>query len=134
MFRVNPLLELHAGSMRLTPDNLSVTGAMFGVGLNLPSKGRVWLNPFLEGGFGHVEGRFDAGGHFVDDNGTNVYVPLWRQVADDGLGFGTGISLMALAIPRTIVEVTVGHWAFNRPAGAPEMPDIVWGAGLRFGL
>lgn len=134
MFRVNPLVELHAGSIRLTPENLSVSGAMLGVGLNVPSKGRVWLNPFLEGGFGSVEGRFDAGGHYIDDNGTNVYVPLWRQVKDDGLGYGAGVSLMALLAPRTIVEVIVGHWSFNRPVGAPEMPAIVWGAGLRFGI
>jgi hypothetical protein len=44
---------------------------MVGLGLNVPNKGRVWFNPFLEGGFAHVEGRFEAGGHFVDDNGTN---------------------------------------------------------------
>jgi len=134
MYRINPLLELHAGSVRLTPLNLSVTGAMVGVGLNIPSKGRVWLNPFFEGGFGHVEGRFDAGGHYEDHNGTNVYVPLWRQVKDDALGYGTGVSLMALVAPRTIVEVMVGHWSFNRPPNAPGMPDLVWGAGLRLGM
>ena len=133
MYRVNPLVELHAGSVRLTPENLSVSGAMMGVGLNLPPKGRVWVNPFVEGGFGHVEGRFDAGGYYVDDNGTNVYVPLWQQVNDDGLGYGVGISLMALLAPHTIVEVIVGHWDFNRPAGAPGMPDVVWGAGVRLG-
>ena len=134
MYRINPLLELHAGSVRLTPQNLSVTGAMAGLGLNLPSKGRVWVNPFLEGGFGHVEARFDAGGHYVDDNGTNVYVPLWRQVKDDAMGYGAGVSLMALVAPHTIVEVIVGHWSFNRPPNAPRMPDIVWGAGLRLGM
>ena len=133
MYRINPLLELHAGTVRLTPLNLSVTGAMAGLGLNLPAKGRVWLNPFLEGGFGHVEGRFDAGGHYVDNNGTNVYVPLWQQVKDDALGYGAGVSFMALLVPHTILEVTVGHWSFNRPPNAPGMPDIVWGAGLRLG-
>ena len=134
MYRIHPLVELHAGTIRLTPENLSVTGAMVGLGLNLPSKGRVWFNPFLEGGFGHVEGRFDAGGHYIDNNGTNIYVPLWRQVKDDGLGYGAGVSLMALVVPHTIVEVVVGHWSFNRPANAPAMPDIVWGAGLRLGM
>jgi len=134
MYRIHPLLELHAGSIRLTPENLSVTGAMVGLGLNLPSKGRVWLNPFLEGGFGRVEGRFDAGGHFIEDNGTNRYVPLWRQVKDDGLGFGAGVSLQAMLLPHTIVEVMAGHWRFSRPANAPRMPDIVWGAGLRLGI
>ena len=134
MYRVHPLVELHAGSIRLTPENLSVNGAMAGIGLNLPAKGRVWLNPFLEGGFAHVEGRFDAGGHFIDDNGTNVYVPLWRQVKDDGLGFGAGGSLMALILPRTILEIMVGHWSFNRPVNAPKLPDVIWGAGLRLGL
>jgi len=134
MYRVHPLLELHAGSIRLTPENLSVTGAMVGLGLNLPSKGRVWLNPFLEGGFGHVEGRFDAGGHYINNNGNNVYVPLWQQVEDDGLGYGAGLSLMALVVPHTIFEVMVGHWDFNSPPNAPGMPDVVWGAGLRVGI
>jgi len=134
VYRINPLLELHAGSIRLTPQNLSVTGVVVGLGLNLPSTARVWFNPFLEGGFGHVEGRFDAGGHYIDDNGTNVYVPLWRQVQDDALGYGAGVSLMALVAPRTIVEVMVGHWSFNRPPNAPGMPDIVWGVGLRLGM
>jgi hypothetical protein len=134
MYRIHPLVELHAGSIRLTPENLSVTGGMVGLGLNLPSKGRVWVNPFLEGGFAHVEGRFDAGGHYIDNNGTNTYVPLWRQVKDDGLGFGAGISVQALLLPHTIVEVMAGHWSFNRPENAPTMPDIFWGAGLRLGL
>jgi trypsin-like peptidase len=134
MYRVDPLVELHAGSIRLTPDNLSVTGAMAGLGVNVPPKGRVWLNLFLEGGFAHVEGRFDAGGHYIGANGSNTYVPLWQQVKDDGLGYGAGASLMALVIPHTIVEVMAGHWSFNRPANAPRMPDIIWGAGLRFGM
>jgi hypothetical protein len=41
---------------------------------------------------------------------------------------------MALVLPRTIVEITVGHWSFNRPDNAPATPDVVWGAGLRFGI
>ena len=53
---------------------------------------------------------------------------------DDGLGYGAGASLMALVLPHTIVEVMLGHWNFNRPENAPRMPDIVWGAGLRFGI
>jgi hypothetical protein len=134
MYRVHPMVELHAGTIRLTPENLSVTGAMAGIGLNLPSKGRVWLTPFLEGGFAHVEGRFEASSYLIDDNGTNVRVPVWQQVKDDGLGFGAGASLMALVLPHTIVEIMAGHWSFNRPENAPEMPDIVWGAGLRLGI
>lgn len=134
MYRIHPLVELHAGSIRLTPENLSVTGAMAGIGLNLPAKGRVWVNPFIEGGFGHIEGRFKTSSFFIDQNGTNVEVPVWRQVKDDGLGFGVGGSLMALVLPHTIVEIMVGHWSFNRPVNAPKMPDVIWGAGLRLGL
>ena len=134
MYRIHPLVELHAGSVRLIPRNLSVTAAVVGIGLNLPSRGRVWLNPFIEGGFAHVEGRFDAGGHFIDNGGTNQYVPLWRQVKDDGLGFGTGLSLQGLLLPRTVVEIVVAHWSFNRPENAPRIPDLFWGAGLRLGF
>jgi hypothetical protein len=134
MYRVHPLLELHAGSIRLTPKDLSVTGGVVGLGLNLPPNGRIWLNPFLEGGFAHVEGRIDAGGHYIDNNGVNTYVPLWRQVKDDGLGFGVGASLMALVLPHTIVEVMAGHWSFNLPSDSLRTPDIFWGAGLRLGL
>jgi len=134
MYRIHPLLELHAAGIRLTPENLSVTGGMIGLGLNLLPRGRIWLNPFLEGGFAHVEGRFDAGGHYIDNNGVNTYVPLWRQVKDDGLGFGVGASLMVLVLPHTIVEVMAGHWSFNRPDNAPTIPDLFWGAGLRLGL
>jgi hypothetical protein len=138
MYRLTPLVEVHAGSVRLTPDNLSITGGMAGIGLTIPSRGRVMVNPFLEGGFARVEGRFDAGGHLVDDNGTDRYVPLWRQVKDDGLGFGAGVSLHAIVLPRTIVEITVGHWSFNLPVEAPpdslEVPNLSWGAGLRLGF
>jgi hypothetical protein len=63
-----------------------------------------------------------------------IDVPLWQQVEDDGLGLGRGVSLQALLLPRTIVEVMVGHWSFNRPENAPGMPDIFWGAGLRLGV
>src|SRR6185312_3172664 len=114
-YRLNPLVEFHGGSLRLTPENLSVTGAMFGLGVNWPTKGRLWLNPFLEGGFGHVEGRFKASSYFIDDNGSNVEVPVWQQVQDDALGYGAGGSLMGLVAPHTIVEVMWGHWSFNRP-------------------
>ena len=134
LYRLNPLVEFHGGSLRLTPENLSVTSAMFGIGLNYPTKGRVWFNPFLEGGFGHVEGRFKASSYFIDDNGSNVEVPVWQQVEDDALGYGAGASLMGLVAPHTIVEVMWGHWSFNRPEGAPAMPASVWGVGLRFGI
>jgi hypothetical protein len=143
MYRVHPLLELHAGAVRLIPDNLSVTGGVLGIGLNLPPNGRVWFNPFIEGWFAHVEGRYDAGGYYIDNGGTNEYVPLWQQVKDDGLGFGTGVSMQGLLFPRTVVEILVAHWGFNLPealrastaqSNAAEIPDVFWGAGLRFGF
>ncbi|HSE66066.1 MAG TPA: serine protease [Gemmatimonadales bacterium] len=134
MYRFHPLLELHGGGIRLTPENLSVTGAMIGLGLNLPSKGRVWLNPFLEGGFAHVEARVEIGAYYINQNGNNVRVPVWQQVKDDGLGYGAGVSLMALLVPHTIFELMVGHWDFNSPPGAPPLPDVVWGAGFRIGV
>ena len=134
MYRIVPLLEIHAGGIRLTPRDLSVTGAMAGLGLTLPATERILINPFLEGGFAHIEGRFTDSGHLVDDNGTNRFVPFYQQVKDDGLGFGAGISVQALVVPRTILEVTVGHWNFNRPERAPRLPDVFVGAGLRLGI
>lgn len=134
MYRLNPLLELHAGSVRLTPRDLSVTGGMAGLGLTIPATERILINPFLEGGFAHVEGRFSDSRYLVDDNGTNRSVPFYQQVKDDGLGFGAGIAVQALVVPRTILEFTVGHWNFNRPDRAAVLPDLFVGAGLRLGL
>jgi hypothetical protein len=134
MYRLTPLVELHAGIVRLTPQDLSVTSGMAGLGLTLKATERVLVNPFLEGGFGHVEGRFSDSGYLVDDNGTNRFVPFYQQVKDDGLGFGAGVAVQALVVPRTIIELTVGHWNFNRPDSARALPDVFVGAGLRLGI
>jgi S1-C subfamily serine protease len=130
---LRPSLSVHAGVFRLTPENLSVTAGMAGVGFNLRT-GRFTARPFVEAGFGHVEARFDTGGYFVDDGGSDLYVPNWDVVKDDGLGVGLGLGLEAVVLPRVILELTGGYWQFNTPDEAPYLPDIVLGAGLRYGV
>jgi hypothetical protein len=107
---------------------------MAGLGLTLPVTERILINPFLEGGFAHVEGRFSDSSYLIDDNGTNRSVPFYQQVKDDGLGFGAGVAVQGLVAPRTILELAVGHWNFNRPDRAATLPDVFVGAGVRLGL
>jgi hypothetical protein len=107
---------------------------MAGVALRV-HRGRVTLRPFLEAGFGHVEGRFDRGGYYVAaSGGGNKYVPLWNRVTGDGLGVGGGMSLEVIVWPPAIVEVTTGYWSFTRPLDAPKLDKVFVGAGLRVGL
>jgi len=128
-----PFLGWHAGVLRLTPENLSVTAAVVGLGVSLRA-GRFTARPFVEAGFGRMEARFDTGGYFVDDGEAARYVPNWNLVEQDGLGGGLGLGLETLLVPRLMLELMGGYWQFNTPQEAPDLPEIVLGAGLRFGI
>jgi hypothetical protein len=133
-YRLLPVVAIHAGALRLAPRNLSVNGGLVGFGLTIPARARVFINPFLEGGLARVEGRYDAGGYFIEDGGKRQYVPFWNRVQRDGLGFGAGLSVQAILWPRTILEIVVARWEFNRPENAPRLPDFFVGGGLRLGI
>lgn len=133
-YRATSRVAVHAGALRLIPESLSVSAAMLGAGITLSGwEGRVSLYPFVEGGFGHVEARFDTGGYFVQGAGGNVYVPFWENVESDGLGFGLGVSGQIIVAPRFILEGVGGVWRFNRPENAPELPLGFFGFGFRVG-
>ena len=131
--RVMQAVTWHLSALRLAPENLAITAGMGGVGLHLTA-GRFALDPFVEAGFGHVEGRHDLGGYYVAGGGGSRYVPLWNRVVGDGLGIGGGAKLEAIAFPRTIVEITVGYWSFTTPLNVPKLKKLFIGAGLRLGL
>jgi S1-C subfamily serine protease len=131
--RVMPAVSWHVSALRLAPDNLAITAAMGGVGLHL-TVGRFSAAPFVEAGFGHVEGRHDLGGHYVAGSGGSQYVPLWNREVGDGLGIGGGATLEAIAFPRTIVEITAGYWSFTTPENVPKLKKVFFGGGLRLGL
>jgi hypothetical protein len=131
--QVSPVLAWHIAALRLTPENLAVTAGMAGLDLQL-RRGRLMLRPFVEAGFGHVEGRFDLGGYYIAASDGNQYVPLWNRVVGDGIGVGGGASLEVVVWPPAIVEVTTGYWSFTRPLNAPKLNKVFVGAGLRVGL
>jgi Trypsin-like peptidase domain len=121
-----------ASVMRLAPRNLGVTAGMVGLAASL-RMGRLTLQPFTELGLGRVEGRFDGGGVTVVAPDT-VYVPRWEQARVDGLGFGAGMDVQVLLLPRVILGAMVGRWTFSSPPRVPAFPSYFFGAGLRYGL
>jgi hypothetical protein len=131
--RVMPAVSWHVSALRLAPDNLAITAAMGGVGLHLAA-GRFSAAPFVEAGFGHVEGRHDLGGYYIGGSGGSQYVPLWNRETGDGLGIGGGATLQAIALPRTIVEITAGYWSFTTPENVPKLKKVFFGGGVRLGL
>ena len=120
----------HLSALRLAPRNRAVDAAMGGVGLNLHVS-RFAAQPFLELGFGRVEGRYDAGGYYVASDG---HQPLWQEQRKDGVGVGGGMSVQILIAPHIVLEALGGHWSFNMPDSLPKLPDFFIGAGLRLGL
>ncbi len=131
--RFGPLLSWQLGLLRLAPDNIAVTAGMAGLALEL-AKGRAVLRPFVEAGLGRVESRFDIGGYFVDDGGTDRYVPVWDREERDGIGVGGGASLEITLLPHLILELTGAGWSFGRPDNAPDMPKFFLGGGIRVGI
>ena len=122
----------HLSGLRLAPRNLAVTAAMGGLSLNF-HYGRFTVQPFAEVGIGRVEGRFDAGGYFVE--GGTGYVPFWRQEKQDGLGVGGGLSVQVLVAPHVALEVLGGHWNFRIPEDrTASLPTVFVGSGLRWGI
>jgi len=131
--QVLPTVSWHVAALRLAPENLAVTAGVAGAGLHL-NKGRFGLHPFIEAGFGQVEGRFDVGGYYVAASGGTRYVPFWNRVVGDGLGVGGGMSLELIAWPHAIVDLTAAYWSFTTPLNAPKLKKLFVGGGVRLGL
>lgn len=123
----------HLSLLRLAPSNLAVSAGMAGGDLRLQA-GPVAFSPFVEFGFGRVEGRFDAGGFFTSGSGGPVYQPYWQSASNDVIGFGAGASVEMAVFPHVAVEATGGHWSFRVPAKLSTLPNVLVGAGLRLGF
>jgi trypsin-like peptidase len=125
----------HVALVRLGPRDLGITGGMAGiaVALNVGSD-RFTMRPFVEAGLGQVEGRFDGGGYYVSTpTGGTRYVPSWNRVVGDGLGVGGGATLEVITVPHVIMELSAGYWTFTTPVGAPELKNVFFGLGARWG-
>jgi hypothetical protein len=132
LFRGQKVLGWHLSGLRLAPENLAVTGFLGGLDLRL-QKGRFAVTPFGEMGFARVEGRFDAGGYFVQPStGSPKYLPYWNTAQDDVIGYGGGVSLDLLLFPHVAIEGLVAHWEFSLPTQLESVPTLFMGAGLRF--
>jgi Trypsin-like peptidase domain len=118
----------HLAGMRLTPDNVTITGLFAGVALEARS-GRMLLRPFAEVGGARVQTRFDTGGYMSG----STYVPIWDRAERDGLGLGGGVTAELAVFSNTILEVTGGAWSFGLPENAPDVPHFYVGGGLRLG-
>ena len=128
-------LVWHLSGLRLAPQNLTVSAAMGGVGVDF-KYGRVTAQPFFEAGLGRVEGRFVAGGYSATagTGGDTTHVTVWGTEQQDGLGVGAGLSLQALVAPHLTLEVLAAHWSFSIPDSLPQLPAVFVGTGLRWGL
>jgi S1-C subfamily serine protease len=126
--QVRPGLAWHASLLRLAPDNLLVRAGMVGGQLIL-RRGRFTAAPFLEAGLGRVEGRYDAGGYYGSGG---IYVPLWTQQKQEGIGVGGGVDLSAVVVPHVMVQALAGTWSFSVPDSVPKLPSVFLGAGLRW--
>jgi hypothetical protein len=131
--QISPAVSWHVGALRLAPENLAVTAGMAGVGVDL-KRGRLLLHPFVEAGVGHVEGRFDAGGYYVESPSGTRYVPRWLRETNDALGVGGGATLDVIVRAPIVLETTAGYWRFSTPDRVPELKSLFIGAGLRVGL
>lgn len=130
------LLSGHVAGLRLAPKNLAIGAALVGVQADV-RMGPVAVGAFGEVGLGHVQSRYDAppGGFLISDpSGTSdQYVPFWNRVEGDGAGAGVGFHL-ALTLTRfLILQGTVGHWGFNMPEKAQNVPDLFAGGGIQIG-
>jgi len=128
-----PAVRWHLSVLRLAPTNLAITAGMAGLDVRL-RRGRFALDPFIEAGFGHVEGRHDLGGYYIAGSGGSVYVPLWQRVVGDGIGVGGGATLEAVVFPHAIVGLTAGYWTFTTPLDAPKLKTLFIGGGVSLGL
>lgn len=123
----------HVALLRLAPENLGITAGMAGAALHL-GVGRLALRPFLEAGFGRIQGRFDVGGYYVAGTGGNRYVPVYDRVEGDGLGIGGGVATEVIVVPRTMLEITAGYWTFTPLENAPRLNKVFVGVGMRWGV
>ncbi len=131
LLRGQERIGLHVTAIRLAPLNLKVLGGMLGSSVSL-RYGRFGIAPFGEVGLGRVEGRFQSGSYFIQSQGDTVEVPIWRTVTNDVIGFGVGADMELLVFPHVALSGLVGHWSFRTDAQLPSVPDVFFGAGLRY--
>lgn len=125
------LITWQASALRLAPYNLAVTAGMGGVGIAL-NTGRLSARPFVEGGLGRVEARFDRGGYYLA-SGSQPYVPVWATSRQDGIGVGAGAALEFVIVRHLSVNATIARWSFGLPGNSPAWPLFFAGGGLRWG-
>ncbi len=133
LFRAKQSLGWHLAAVRLALANVAVTAALVGGDLRL-ERDRLALVPFVEVGLGRVEGRFDAGGYYIQGPTGTVYQPFWTQAKSDVVGVGGGASLEFMLLPHVAVEAIAGHWSFRPPSQVGSLPNAFLGAGLRLGF
>ena len=131
--QLGTMLSWHVGGVRVAPANISLNAAVGGLSLDV-RRGRITLSPFAEGAIGQVDAQYDAGGHFVDDGGTNRYVPSWHSLQGSAIGGGVGISAEAIVAPRLVIEGVFGKWRFSTPELSPALPRFTGGLGLRWSV
>jgi hypothetical protein len=103
------------------------------VGLVWRPRERVTVHPFVEAGYGSVEGRFDTLGYYVASGGGTSYVPVWTRVRGNGTGTGAGVGLELALFPGIIGELVLGYWTFTTPVPLPSYGKVQVGLGARRG-
>lgn len=123
----------HAGLSRFAPSNLGINAAMAGAGMVWRPRERVTVHPFVEAGYGSVEGRFDTLGYYVASGVGTRYVPVWTRVRGNGSGAGVGVALELALFPGIIGELVLGYWTFTTPVPLPSFGKFQVGLGVRRG-
>jgi hypothetical protein len=127
------LLDWHLGVLRLAPNDLALTAATAGLAMPLRF-GRLTAAAHLDAGMGRTEARHDVGGYSTTTSGITTYVPNWATAQGFGFGGGFGVSMKLLVAPRMFIEIMAARWTFQTPVDSPPIPDVFYGAGLRWAI
>jgi hypothetical protein len=124
----------HAGFLRITPTDLAISAGVGGLAFEQSLGRRLSTRIFGEAAFGRVEARYEVSRYYVTEGSATRPVIVYDRVVDDRPGFGGGLSLELILLPRIIIEGTGGWWRFSLPDHAPAFNKAFYGAGLRLGL
>jgi hypothetical protein len=151
-YRFRRSLDLHVSFLRLAPDTQGETcpagrpgrarcdavanGVLVGGAAHF-RRGRAAVRPFAELGVATAEGRWDAGGLYVED----AYEPGWTTESSTGLIVGVGMTVDFVVYRHLVLEGVAGYWLVPDPFSEvspdeeldADFPPLYLGLGVRIG-
>ena len=128
--QANPVFGFHLGGLRLAPNmlwaedgagfgaddpqsRLALTAGVLGFRLNFTT-GRFRIGPFVDGGFGQVQGMVDRGGYSYVPTGAedDGYAPVFEKKTSLMAGGGGGLVTDLILGPGLTLNALGGYWHF----------------------